>query len=163
MSTRIFFFEVVCGTRRLPNEQRREKAVQGIKIYPSALKWSAPKPYPTKPLAECSRYFDVDRSLRECVLFLLLLLQGLVERTKAHPKYAKNYRFEKDATWIEASPCGDSCTDLPQVVALDCEMCMSEVRHLCFLFPASFCVKLSQVFFFPSKCAYESHFFRFVF
>eukprot|EP00903_Cladosiphon_okamuranus_P005818 g5761.t1 len=52
--------------------------------------------------------------------------QGLVERTKAHPKYAKNYRFETDATWIEASPCGDACADLPQVVALDCEMCMSE-------------------------------------
>ncbi|CAM9921609.1 unnamed protein product [Ectocarpus sp. 6 AP-2014] len=52
--------------------------------------------------------------------------QGLVERTRAHPKFAKNYRFETDATWVMASPCGDSCPGLPQVIALDCEMCMSE-------------------------------------
>ncbi|CAB1098762.1 unnamed protein product [Ectocarpus sp. CCAP 1310/34] len=52
--------------------------------------------------------------------------QMLVERTRAHPKFAKNYRFETDATWVTASPCGDSCPGLPQVIALDCEMCMSE-------------------------------------
>ncbi|CAN0537615.1 unnamed protein product, partial [Ectocarpus sp. 12 AP-2014] len=28
--------------------------------------------------------------------------------------------------WVTASPCGDSCPGLPQVIALDCEMCMSE-------------------------------------
>lgn len=50
-----------------------------------------------------------------------------MERTQAHPKYAKNYRFEADATWVTASPCGEACAGLPQVLALDCEMCMSEV------------------------------------
>ena len=60
-----------------------------------------------------------------CILFT----KDLVQRTLAHPKYAANYSFEKDASWITASPCGDGCADLPQVVALDCEMCLSEVRN----------------------------------
>ncbi|CAM9997167.1 unnamed protein product [Ascophyllum nodosum] len=52
--------------------------------------------------------------------------QELVELTRAHPRYAKNYAFDTDATWIKASPCGDACAGLPQVVAVDCEMCISE-------------------------------------
>ncbi|CAM9877600.1 unnamed protein product, partial [Hapterophycus canaliculatus] len=52
--------------------------------------------------------------------------QVLVDRTRAHPKFAKDYCFDTDATWITASPCGESCAGLPQVVAVDCEMCMSE-------------------------------------
>ncbi|CAM9869205.1 unnamed protein product, partial [Scytosiphon promiscuus] len=52
--------------------------------------------------------------------------QVLVDRTRAHPKFVKDYSFDTDATWITASPCGESCAGLPQVVAVDCEMCMSE-------------------------------------
>eukprot|EP00904_Undaria_pinnatifida_P006310 jgi/Undpi1/2809/HiC_scaffold_14.g06186.m1 len=63
--------------------------------------------------------------LLSCV-FCILFTKDLVQRTLAHPKYAANYSFEKDASWITASPCGDGCADLPQVVALDCEMCLSE-------------------------------------
>lgn len=65
----------------------------------------------------------------------LLASQGLVDRTRAHPKYAKNYRLETDAAWITAPACGEACAGLPQVVALDCEMCASEVRPA-FLVPA---------------------------
>ncbi|CAN0541607.1 unnamed protein product, partial [Laminaria digitata] len=57
---------------------------------------------------------------------LFSLAKGLVGRTRAHPKFATNYSFDKDASWITASPCGDGCAGLPQVVALDCEMCLSE-------------------------------------
>ena len=60
--------------------------------------------------------------------FVTPLRQELVELTRAHPRYAKNYAFDTDATWIKASPCGDACAGLPQVVAVDCEMCISEVR-----------------------------------
>lgn len=67
----------------------------------------------------------------------VFLWQDLVERTRAHPKYKGSYTFNADATWITAPPCGDGCAGLPQVIALDCEMCMSEVRwslYLCRLF-----------------------------
>lgn len=80
------------------------------------------------------------RSIHLCVL--ACFVQGLVERTRAHPKYTKNYSFETDATWITASPCGEACAGLPQVLALDCEMCMSEVR--------SRFIVLSRVLFFTA-------------
>lgn len=54
--------------------------------------------------------------------------QELVDRTRAHPSYAKNFSFNMDSSWVEAHPCGDGCDALPQVVALDCEMSVSEVR-----------------------------------
>lgn len=107
----------------LPNSLKMERS----KIVPSLTLWIL---YNVRTL--WSNSSKPDGSLRGCTSvcrFLSLLLQGLVERTRAHPKYAKNYRFETDLTWIEASPCGDACAGLPQVVALDCEMCMSEVSR----------------------------------
>lgn len=56
------------------------------------------------------------------------VLQALVERTRAHPRYSRDYTFSTDSTWITGAPCGPACTNLPQVVAIDCEMCESEVR-----------------------------------
>ncbi|CAM9457641.1 unnamed protein product, partial [Choristocarpus tenellus] len=52
--------------------------------------------------------------------------QDLVERTQAHSRYKSTYSFNVDSTWIEAQKCSNKCKDLPQVIALDCEMCMSE-------------------------------------
>ena len=66
-----------------------------------------------------------------CFGRLLSFAKALVERTRTHPKFTANYSFVKDASWITAPPCGDDCGGLPQVVALDCEMCLSEVRHAC--------------------------------
>lgn len=65
---------------------------------------------------------------RSCVTVRHARTQELVDRTRAHPSYAKNYSFNMDSSWVEAHPCGDGCDALPQVVALDCEMSLSEVR-----------------------------------
>lgn len=56
--------------------------------------------------------------------------QALVAETQAHPRFKSDYRFETDSSWITASPCGERCADLPQVVAIDCEMCETEVGAL---------------------------------
>jgi hypothetical protein len=50
----------------------------------------------------------------------------LVARTRAHPAYAQLYGFQVDESWSTAAPCGPRCAGLPQVVALDCEMCMTK-------------------------------------
>lgn len=61
--------------------------------------------------------------------FYALGIQELVDRTRAHPRFQSAYDFSTDATWITAPRCWDGCSGLPQVVAMDCEMCMSEVGH----------------------------------
>ncbi|CAM9656713.1 unnamed protein product [Phaeothamnion confervicola] len=50
----------------------------------------------------------------------------LVERTRAHTTFATAFGFPNDGSWVEARACGSHCAGLPQVLALDCEMCMSE-------------------------------------
>jgi DNA polymerase III epsilon subunit-like protein len=46
-----------------------------------------------------------------------------VKATVACPRFAKDYNFDIDHTWVKAKPYGDWCKNLPPIVALDCEMC----------------------------------------
>eukprot|EP01038_Epipyxis_sp_PR26KG_P009314 gene9314-12550_t len=61
----------------------------------------------------------------EIVNFSKLPWELLVQQTKAHPKYTRDYTFDQDPSWITANPYGEWCVtkDLPLVLAVDCEMC----------------------------------------
>ncbi len=57
----------------------------------------------------------------------------LVDLTCSHPMYSKHFLDVQDGDRVQALPCSDRCrtnsresTYLPQVIALDCEMCMVE-------------------------------------
>ncbi len=57
----------------------------------------------------------------------------LVDLTCSHPMYSKHFLDVGDDDRVQALPCNDRCrtnsresTYLPQVIALDCEMCMVE-------------------------------------
>lgn len=60
---------------------------------------------------------------------LPLTWEALVLKTREHPRYARDYALEMDASWIQARPWGDWCTangtSLPPVMAIDCEMCQT--------------------------------------
>jgi len=60
-----------------------------------------------------------------------------LERTRNHPRYQNSYDFLKykaideeagygKRSWIKAKPYGDWCKDLPQAIAMDCEMCETQ-------------------------------------
>jgi len=52
----------------------------------------------------------------------------LVQKTQACSRFADEYKFERDGSWVEAKKYGDWCTkrNLPTVLAIDCEMCQTE-------------------------------------
>lgn len=76
---------------------------------------------------------------RSCVTARHVCAQELVDRTRAHPSFAKSFSFNTNSSWVEARACGDGCDALPQVVALDCEMSVSEVRPWSATISFSFC------------------------
>jgi hypothetical protein len=53
-------------------------------------------------------------------------MHPLVAATQAHPRFASDYNFAVDSTWVQSQPYGDWCDGFPQVIALDCEMCVTQ-------------------------------------
>ena len=50
----------------------------------------------------------------------------LAQSTSANPKYNADYGFKTDETWVRSRPHGDWSRALPPIIALDCEMCVTE-------------------------------------
>ena len=50
----------------------------------------------------------------------------LVQKTQMNGRYSQEYNFSKDSSWVEAKESGQWCLHLPKVIAIDCEMCVTE-------------------------------------
>jgi len=47
-----------------------------------------------------------------------------VKKTRAHEKFDSIFSFKnKDRTWVKSKPFGAWCSQNPQIIAIDCEMC----------------------------------------
>ena len=53
-------------------------------------------------------------------------LLRLVGTTSSHPRFAAEYSFNTDETWVRSRPYGEWSKNLPLVIAIDCEMCVTE-------------------------------------
>jgi hypothetical protein len=53
-------------------------------------------------------------------------MMPLVAATQQHPRFSQDYSFSLDSSWVQARPYGDWCKAFPQVIAIDCEMCVTE-------------------------------------
>lgn len=52
--------------------------------------------------------------------------QELVARTKESARFKSEYTFKKDSSWIQAKEAGVWSRQLPKLIAIDCEMCITQ-------------------------------------
>lgn len=107
-------------TERSRNVSSNEQvSVQSI-IPPVTIVASIPQPIVQK-IIPCSQSIPSKTSFTTPTSWTELL-----ERSKSHPKYIHDFSFSDiDSSWISSKPIGQWCTNLPSIVAIDCEMCQS--------------------------------------
>ena len=72
---------------------------------------------------------EVDKSMHQTPVPVDLLeadWSSLVLKTQSNPRFQEEYNFHVDSTWITAKKAGAWSVNLPKILAIDCEMCVTE-------------------------------------
>ena len=72
---------------------------------------------------------EVDKSMHQTPVPANLLKADwntLVVKTQSNPRFQEEFNFQIDSTWITAKMAAEWSVNLPRVIAIDCEMCVTE-------------------------------------
>ena len=71
---------------------------------------------------------EVDKSMHQTPVPANLLKADwntLVVKTQSNPRFQEEFNFQIDSTWITAKMAAEWSVNLPRVIAIDCEMCVT--------------------------------------